>query len=143
MLRGPWSWRCGKLCVAANTLRLGHNYIGTEHLLLGVIREGEGVAVEILVELGAVLSTVRDRVIELLVGYDSWSVVGDSGPGPMGRPLPTADPARMWRRSAGVRSRAGSVLSGSVLMFSGDVNLGRGDGRLTGVVGDVEVDVAG
>jgi ATP-dependent Clp protease ATP-binding subunit ClpC len=45
---------------------LGHNYIGTEHILLGLIREGEGVAAQILVNLGADLPDVRQRVIELL-----------------------------------------------------------------------------
>ena len=47
-------------------LQLGHNYIGTEHILLGLIREGEGVAAQILVNLGADLSGARQRVIELL-----------------------------------------------------------------------------
>ena len=47
---------------------LGHNYIGTEHMLLGLIREGEGVAARVLVTLGADLDRVRDRVVELLRG---------------------------------------------------------------------------
>jgi len=55
-------------------LQLGHNYIGTEHILLGLIREGEGVAAQVLVKLGADLSRVRQQVIQLLSGY--------SGPGP-------------------------------------------------------------
>ena len=54
-------------------LQLGHNYIGTEHILLGLIREGEGVAAQVLVKLGADLSRVRQQVIQLLSGY--------SGPG--------------------------------------------------------------
>jgi len=57
-------------------LQLGHNYIGTEHILLGLIREGEGVAAQVLVKLGADLSRVRQQVIQLLSGY--------SGPGPQG-----------------------------------------------------------
>ena len=49
-------------------LLLGHNYIGTEHILLGLIREGEGVAAQVLVKLGADLSRVRQQVIQLLHG---------------------------------------------------------------------------
>src|SRR5947208_2024368 len=48
---------------------LNHNYIGTEHILLGLIREGEGVAAQVLVKLGADLSRVRQQVIQLLSGY--------------------------------------------------------------------------
>jgi len=50
-------------------LQLGHNYIGTEHILLGLIREGEGVAAQVLVKLGADLNRVRQQVIQLLHGY--------------------------------------------------------------------------
>jgi ATP-dependent Clp protease ATP-binding subunit ClpA len=46
--------------------QLGHNYIGTEHLLLGLLREGEGVAAQVLVKLGADLSRVRQQVIQVL-----------------------------------------------------------------------------
>jgi len=49
-------------------LQLGHNYIGTEHILLGLIREGEGVAAQVLVKLGADLGKVRQTVIQLLSG---------------------------------------------------------------------------
>ena len=54
-------------------LQLGHNYIGTEHILLGLIREGEGVAAQVLVKLGADLSRVRQQVIQLLSGYSGPS----------------------------------------------------------------------
>jgi hypothetical protein len=47
-------------------LQLGHNYIGTEHILLGLIREGEGVAAQVLDQLGAALPSVRQQVIQLL-----------------------------------------------------------------------------
>ena len=47
-------------------LSLGHNYIGTEHILLGLVREGEGVASQVLIRLGAALPVVRDRVITTL-----------------------------------------------------------------------------
>ncbi|MDP2211290.1 MAG: ATP-dependent Clp protease ATP-binding subunit [Candidatus Aquicultor sp.] len=50
-------------------LQLGHNYIGTEHILLGLIREGEGVAARVLYNLGADLDRVRNQVIQLLSGY--------------------------------------------------------------------------
>ena len=50
-------------------LQLGHNYIGPEHILLGLIREGEGVAAQVLVKLGADLNRVRQQVIQLLSGY--------------------------------------------------------------------------
>jgi ATP-dependent Clp protease ATP-binding subunit ClpA len=49
-------------------LQLGHSYIGTEHLLLGLIREGEGVAATVLVGLGADLESVRQKVIQILTG---------------------------------------------------------------------------
>src|SRR5437879_10873247 len=61
-------------------LQLGHNYIGTEHILLGLIREGEGVAAQVLVKLGADLSRVRQQVIQLLSGY-SGSTSSESGAG--------------------------------------------------------------
>ena len=50
-------------------LQLGHNYIGTEHILLGLIREGEGVAAQVLLNLGADLEKVRSAVIQLLSGH--------------------------------------------------------------------------
>jgi len=51
------------------SLQLGHNYIGTEHILLGLLREGDGVAAQVLVRLGADLNRVRQEVIELLHGH--------------------------------------------------------------------------
>jgi len=50
-------------------LQLGHSYIGTEHMLLGLVREGEGVAAQVLVSLGADLSRVRQQVIQMMSGY--------------------------------------------------------------------------
>ena len=47
-------------------LNLGHNHIGTEHLLLGLVREGEGVAAQVLLDLGLELSEVREKVVEVL-----------------------------------------------------------------------------
>jgi len=61
-------------------LQLGHNYIGTEHILLGLIREGEGVAAQVLVKLGADLNRVRQQVIQLLSGYQGKEPAGAGGP---------------------------------------------------------------
>ncbi|MEO7007389.1 MAG: ATP-dependent Clp protease ATP-binding subunit [Terrimesophilobacter sp.] len=60
-------------------LQLGHNYIGTEHILLGLIREGEGVAAQVLVKLGADLNRVRQTVIQLLSGYQGKEQVAVGG----------------------------------------------------------------
>src|SRR5437773_2212175 len=69
-------------------LQLGHNYIGTEHILLGLIREGEGVAAQVLQKLGADLSRVRQTVIQLLSGYTGGkgeqTPAGSSEGGPQG-----------------------------------------------------------
>ena len=64
------------------SLQLGHNYIGTEHILLGLLREGDGVAAQVLVRLGADLNRVREQVIQLLHGYqgqDAGSAGSDLG----------------------------------------------------------------
>jgi Clp amino terminal domain, pathogenicity island component/UvrB/uvrC motif len=64
-------------------LQLGHDYIGTEHILLGLVREGGGVAAQILVKLGADLNRVRQQVIQLLHGHQAkepvsaWSTAGE------------------------------------------------------------------
>jgi ATP-dependent Clp protease ATP-binding subunit ClpC len=63
-------------------LQLGHNYIGTEHILLGLVREGEGVAARVLVDLGADLSRVRQQVIQLLSGYGSQGGKEGTAAGP-------------------------------------------------------------
>jgi ATP-dependent Clp protease ATP-binding subunit ClpC len=60
-------------------LQLGHNYIGTEHILLGLIREGEGVAAQVLQKLGADLNRVRQTVIQLLSGYTGKEQVSAGG----------------------------------------------------------------
>ncbi|WP_328608876.1 ATP-dependent Clp protease ATP-binding subunit [Amycolatopsis sp. NBC_00345] len=62
-------------------LQLGHNYIGTEHILLGLIREGEGVAAQVLVKLGADLNRVRQQVLQLLSGYQTGEKSTESGSG--------------------------------------------------------------
>ncbi len=63
-------------------LQLGHNYIGTEHILLGLIREGEGVAAQVLGKLGADLGGVRQQVIQLLSGYEGKDPVAAGAGGP-------------------------------------------------------------
>ncbi|MFH5877440.1 ATP-dependent Clp protease ATP-binding subunit [Arthrobacter sp. NA-172] len=84
----PFTPRAKKVLELAlrEALQLGHNYIGTEHILLGLIREGEGVAAQVLVKLGADLSRVRQQVIQLLSGSEVKETTGlgpgqGSGPG--------------------------------------------------------------
>jgi Clp amino terminal domain, pathogenicity island component/UvrB/uvrC motif len=70
-------------------LQLGHNYIGTEHILLGLIREGEGVAARVLVELGASLNVTRQRVIGLLHGATGVQIArAERAVRTEGRPVP-------------------------------------------------------
>ncbi|PAT14432.1 NDP-hexose 4-ketoreductase [Corynebacterium sp. NML 120412] len=67
-------------------LQMGHKYIGTEFLLLGLIREGDGVAAQVLTKLGADLPTVRQTVIQLLSGYEGDNQnpeMPQAGPGPV------------------------------------------------------------
>jgi ATP-dependent Clp protease ATP-binding subunit ClpA len=88
----PFTPRAKKVLELAlrESRQLGHNYIGTEHILLGLIREGEGVAARVLVSLGADLNRARQQVIELLHGHQRrepvsaamWSRVSGRG----GRP---------------------------------------------------------
>src|SRR3989475_732486 len=74
----PFTPRARKVLELAlrEALQLGHNYIGTEHILLGLIREGEGVAAQVLVKLGADLNKVRQQVIQLLNGYQAKEPAG-------------------------------------------------------------------
>jgi len=60
-------------------LQMNHSYIGTEHVLLGLIREGEGVAAQVLIKMGLDLSRVRNAVMELMQGNQRGT---DSGPQP-------------------------------------------------------------
>jgi ATP-dependent Clp protease ATP-binding subunit ClpA len=62
---------------AREALQLGHNYVGTEHILLGLVREGEGVAAQVLVKLGVDLNRVRQQVIQLLHGYPGEEPPGE------------------------------------------------------------------
>jgi ATP-dependent Clp protease ATP-binding subunit ClpC len=56
---------------ASESKLLGHRYVGTEHILLGLLREGEGVAAQALGALGADLDGIRERVIQLLAEYQA------------------------------------------------------------------------
>ena len=70
--------------------QLGHEYIGTEHILLGLLREGEGVAAQVLARLGADLNRVRQQVIELLHGRRGEEPAGPRR-GRAGTPLAAGD----------------------------------------------------
>jgi ATP-dependent Clp protease ATP-binding subunit ClpC len=63
---------------------LGHNYVGTEHLLLGLIREGEGMAAKVLLELGVDRKRVREETLKLLGGTPTTSSTSERGEEPGG-----------------------------------------------------------
>ena len=99
-------------------LQLGHNYIGTEHILLGLIREGEGVAAQVLVKLGADLNRVRQQVIQLISGYQGKE--GGSGAG----------------LSAAACSRRGTPAGSLVLdQFGRNLTMAAREGKLDPVIG--------
>ena len=98
-------------------LQLGHNYIGTEHILLGLIREGEGVAAQVLTKMGADLNKVRQQVIQLLSGYQGKEPSPQAVPrraSPRARQCSTSSAATSprprarasWTRSSVVRRRS-------------------------------------
>ena len=90
--------------------QLGHHYIGTEHILLGLIREGEGVAAQVLVRLGADLNRVRQQVIQLLHGYQGKEPEAAPG-GPRRGRVPSDLPARVnaiESRLLAIEQRVGS-----------------------------------
>ncbi len=93
--------------------QLGHNYIGTEHILLGLIREGEGVAAQVLVRLGADLNRVREQVLQLLrthaqeAGTEGEAGGGLTGPGPEVRIV--GSPAQLAEIIARLRSIDGRL----------------------------------
>jgi hypothetical protein len=91
-------------------LQLGHDYIGTEHILLGLIREGDGVAAQVLIRLGAHRDRVRQQVIQLLHGYQGKEPRLASRPPEEGAPWPEAqarlDAVEDWL--AAVEQRVGT-----------------------------------
>jgi ATP-dependent Clp protease ATP-binding subunit ClpA len=77
-------------------LTLGHNYIGTEHILLGLVREGEGVAAQVMVALGADLGSIRQRVLELIAATAPPTGTRRPWPrtrGPLGGSIGTRSPS--------------------------------------------------
>lgn len=100
-------------------LRLGHNYVGTEHILLGLIREGEGIAAQVLAGLGVDINLMRQRVIELLGG--GYSMSGQA-------PQPKS-------KAAGGQSLSGS--NGTPLLdeFGRDLNKMSQEGKIDPVIG--------
>jgi ATP-dependent Clp protease ATP-binding subunit ClpA len=98
----PFTPRAKKVLELAlrEALDLGHNYIGTEHILLGLVREGEGVAAQVLQKLGADLGRVREQVIQLLSGYTG---------GREGSPGPHEERAGLSEAIRGLRSRRTGV----------------------------------
>ncbi|MDO5730108.1 MAG: ATP-dependent Clp protease ATP-binding subunit [Corynebacterium sphenisci] len=105
-------------------LQLGHKYIGTEHILLGLIREGEGVAAQVLVKLGADLPRVRQQVIQLLSGYQGE---GDAD----------SDDPRTVGATAGNRSSETGQQSGSLVLdqFGRNLTVAAREGKLDPVIG--------
>jgi len=86
----PARARRGVVLAQDEARALNHNYIGTEHLLLGLIHEGEGVAAQVLTKLGADLSTVRQTVMQMLSGYEGKETVNAGGPSKEGTPSGSA-----------------------------------------------------
>jgi ATP-dependent Clp protease ATP-binding subunit ClpA len=89
--------------------QLGHNYIGTEHILLGLIREGDGVAAQVLVPLGATLSRVRQQVVELLHGYRGETQAARATATPTPPPSLERQLARLVSRMKGIESRLSAI----------------------------------
>ncbi len=71
-------------------LQINHTYIGTEHILLGLIREGEGVAAQVLIKLGADLNRVRTQVLQLLSGFQAGKESATAGAPDVGPQSPTS-----------------------------------------------------
>jgi ATP-dependent Clp protease ATP-binding subunit ClpC len=94
---------------------LGHNYIGTEHILLGLVREGEGVAAQVLVKLGADLNRVRQQVVGLLQGHRGEGAGSEPGPVPAGihafEPAEHAEAGQPPAGAGAVRAQLGEVLA--------------------------------
>ncbi|MDN6136971.1 ATP-dependent Clp protease ATP-binding subunit [Corynebacterium sp.] len=112
-------------------LQMGHKYIGTEFLLLGLIREGEGVAAQVLTKLGADLPRVRQQVIQLLSGYEgNQGDKPEASSGPVGAGTGTQNPGRQGPGNQGERSNS-LVLD----QFGRNLTQAAKDGKLDPVVG--------
>src|SRR5690625_4894360 len=112
-------------------LQMGHKYIGTEFLLLGLIREGEGVAAQVLTKLGADLPRVRQQVIQLLSGYEgNQGDKPEASSGPVGAGTGAQNPGRQGPGNQGERSNS-LVLD----QFGRNLTQAAKDGKLDPVVG--------
>ncbi len=116
----PFTPRAKKVLELAlrEALQLGRDYIGTEHILLGLVREGQGVAAQILQRLGADLPAVRQQVIKVVQGYGgarppggTWPAAGRSGPLPVSIPLPEVPRGRERMALSSLRSQLAAVES--------------------------------
>ncbi|HIW95831.1 MAG TPA: NDP-hexose 4-ketoreductase, partial [Candidatus Corynebacterium gallistercoris] len=128
----PFTPRAKKVLELAlrEALQLGHKYIGTEHILLGLIREGEGVAAQVLVKLGADLSRVRQQVIQLLSGYEGNDQDGGDGAEPATAGVGSGGD------SAGGAPKPGQKSNSLVLdQFGRNLTQAAKDGKLDPVVG--------
>ncbi len=89
--------------------QLGHDYIGTEHILLGLIREGDGVAAQVLVQHGAALDRVRQQVTHLLFGHQAEEAVARSAGRELGLlPAAQARLEEVEQRLAAIEQRVGT-----------------------------------
>ncbi len=96
------------------SLQLGHNYIGTEHILLGLLREGEGVAAQVLLELGADLDRVREQVVQLLVAQGDASSSASEGEAVPAMGEPSASRSRVLAFRKRVNISSGGPLEATV-----------------------------
>lgn len=108
-------------------LQLGHNYIGTEHILLGLIREGDGVAAQVLTNLGADLPSVRQQVIQLLNGYQGGTPAAENVQEPAAAAVAASAPSR---------GRGGTPSTSLVLdQFGRNLTAAAREGKLDPVIG--------
>lgn len=108
-------------------LQLGHNYIGTEHILLGLIREGDGVAAQVLTNLGADLPSVRQQVIQLLNGYQGGTPAAENVQEPAAAAVAVSAPSR---------GRGGTPSTSLVLdQFGRNLTAAAREGKLDPVIG--------
>ena len=105
-------------------LDIGHNYIGTEHILLGLIREGDGVAAQVLVSLGADLDRVRREVIELLTAFQART--GEAGPAPARTEPTRTEPAEGGRKERPAAPLAGRISAMDARLSAIELRLGTG-----------------
>ncbi|MCQ9343627.1 ATP-dependent Clp protease ATP-binding subunit [Corynebacterium kozikiae] len=110
-------------------LQMGHKYIGTEFLLLGLIREGEGVAAQVLVKLGADLPRVRQQVIQLLSGYEGETPENSQE---NDEPVGASAPRGGQGRKGGQGDRSNSLV---LDQFGRNLTQAARDGKLDPVVG--------